>query len=108
MASNRTVARLLAMPSLMLLLLLCLLTSPASAHEHHDEDLPPGQVVTFDPVDSILWTHIFFMGLAFGVLFPTGMVTPPPFETVPDDSGSGVVEIAMACTRTGPWVCPRW
>jgi hypothetical protein len=48
-----------------------------NAHEHHDEDLPPGQVVTFDPVDSILWTHIFFMTLAFGVLFPTGMVTRP-------------------------------
>ena len=45
-----------------------------AAHEHHDEELPPGQAITFDPVDGILWTHITFMSLAFGVLFPTGMV----------------------------------
>ena len=49
-------------------------TAYVAGHEHHDEALPPGQVITFDPVDSILWTHIFFMALAFGVLFPTGMV----------------------------------
>jgi hypothetical protein len=48
-------------------------------HEHDDVDLPPGQVVTFDPVDSILWTHIFFMSLAFGVMFPTGMVCHSPY-----------------------------
>jgi hypothetical protein len=45
-----------------------------SSHEHHDEELPPGQVITFDPIDGILWTHIFFMGLSFGILFPIGMV----------------------------------
>lgn len=49
----------------------------ASSHEHHDEELPPGQVITFDPVDGILWTHIFFMALSFGILFPTGMVLSP-------------------------------
>jgi Domain of unknown function (DUF2427) len=49
-------------------------------HEHDDVDLPPGQVVTFDPVDSILWTHIFFMSLAFGVIFPTGMVCHPTYN----------------------------
>ena len=74
MASNRALAGPTAALSFTLL---CSLMSFVNAHEHHDEDLPPGQVVTFDPVDSILWTHIFFMTLAFGVLFPTGMVTRP-------------------------------
>ena len=60
--------------SLSLLSLLSLFVAVVVAHEHHDEDLPPGQAVSFDPVDSILWMHIFFMTLSFGILFPTGMV----------------------------------
>jgi len=59
---------------LSLLSFLSLLVALVAAHEHHDEELPPGQAITFDPVDGILWTHIFFMTLSFGVLFPTGMV----------------------------------
>lgn len=59
---------------LSLLSFLSLFAAFVVAHEHHDEELPPGQAITFDPVDSILWTHIFFMTLSFGVLFPTGMV----------------------------------
>lgn len=55
-------------------LLVSLFVKSIACHEHHDEELPPGQAITFDPVDSILWTHILFMSLSFGVLFPTGMV----------------------------------
>jgi len=57
-----------------LLSFLSLFVAFVAAHEHHDEELPPGQAITFDPVDSILWMHICFMTLSFGVLFPTGMV----------------------------------
>jgi Ni/Fe-hydrogenase subunit HybB-like protein len=59
---------------LSLLSFLSLFVAVVVAHEHHEEDLPPGQSVSFDPVDSILWMHIFFMTLSFGILFPTGMV----------------------------------
>lgn len=71
MALNR--ATFLHYPSL--IAFLALSGTLVVAHEHHDEDLPPGQVITSDPVDGILWAHIFFMTLAFGVLFPTGMVS---------------------------------
>jgi hypothetical protein len=71
MAPNRvSVLRLLS-----LITIIALSDTLVAAHEHHDEELPPGQVITFDPVDGILWTHIFFMSMAFGVLFPTGMVS---------------------------------
>ncbi|WEW56631.1 hypothetical protein PRK78_002079 [Emydomyces testavorans] len=42
-------------------------------HEHHDH-LPEGQFVSVEPLDSILWVHIFLMIVAFGLIFPTGMV----------------------------------
>jgi hypothetical protein len=54
----------------------CSLFSLVASHEHHDEELPEGQVITFEPVDGILWAHIFIMTVTFGVLFPTGMVEP--------------------------------
>jgi hypothetical protein len=69
-----------------------------SAHEHHDEDLPPGQVITFDPVDSILWTHIFFMTLSFGVLFPTGMAR----SLTPTNAGPRSVKVQMARLCSNP------
>ncbi|CAN6675028.1 hypothetical protein TRVA0_080S00122 [Trichomonascus vanleenenianus] len=36
--------------------------------------MPEGEFVTGEPLDAILWMHILLMGLAFGILFPTGMV----------------------------------
>jgi len=59
-----------------LIVLLSFVNVFVAAHEHHEE-LPGGQVITFDPVDSILWTHIVFMSLSFGILFPMGMVYLP-------------------------------
>lgn len=51
-----------------------LASSTTFAHEHHEEALPEGQYTTPEPIDSILWLHIFTMIVAFGILFPTGMV----------------------------------
>ncbi|EEP79541.1 conserved hypothetical protein [Uncinocarpus reesii 1704] len=49
------------------------LTVVVHGHEHHD-DLPEGQFVSVEPLDSILWIHILLMTVAFGFIFPTGMV----------------------------------
>lgn len=42
-----------------------------SRHEHH---MPEGTVMTGEPLDGILWTHIIIMAIAFGVVFPMGLV----------------------------------
>ncbi|KAF2272293.1 uncharacterized protein EI97DRAFT_437048 [Westerdykella ornata] len=46
----------------------------ARAHEHHGEGIPEGKFISDDPIDSILWTHILIQIVAWGILFPTGMV----------------------------------
>ncbi|KAI4190500.1 MAG: hypothetical protein L6R41_000735 [Letrouitia leprolyta] len=46
----------------------------AAAHEHHDDNIPEGEVISPDPIDTTLWIHIFIQILAFGLVFPTGMV----------------------------------
>lgn len=48
---------------------LSLLLKNVYAHPH--EILSVG--ATNDPIDGTLWTHILFMFLAFGIIFPTGM-----------------------------------
>lgn len=48
-------------------------TSLLPRHGNH-EGMPEGQLVTGDPIDGILWAHIFIMGAAFGVVFPIGIV----------------------------------
>ncbi|KAI5854783.1 hypothetical protein BZA05DRAFT_392551 [Tricharina praecox] len=45
-----------------------------SAHDHDGSDVPEGEVVSPEPLDSILWWHICTMIVAFGILFPIGMV----------------------------------
>lgn len=45
-----------------------------SAHDHHEDDIPEGEAVSQDPIDSILWIHILVQTLAWGIIFPTGMV----------------------------------
>jgi len=45
-----------------------------TAHEHHMDKIEEGQAVSADPIDTILWVHILIQTLAWGVLFPTGMV----------------------------------
>ncbi|KAF2811434.1 uncharacterized protein BDZ99DRAFT_384888 [Mytilinidion resinicola] len=51
----------------------CLLVTVA-AHEHHEDKIEEGHAVSADPIDSILWVHILMQTLAWGILFPTGMV----------------------------------
>ncbi|CAG8576759.1 8081_t:CDS:2 [Paraglomus occultum] len=42
------------------------------AHEH--EDLEDGAAISDDPVDGVLLAHIAAMFLAFGIIFPVGMI----------------------------------
>ncbi|MCJ1275646.1 hypothetical protein MMC21_003449 [Puttea exsequens] len=53
---------------------LLLLIPLALAHEHHTEDIPEGEAVSAEPIDTILWIHIVIQILAWGIVFPTGMV----------------------------------
>lgn len=54
---------------------LLLLSLPmADAHDHAVDGIPDDAATSPDPIDSTLWAHIFVMMLAFGVLFPLGMV----------------------------------
>lgn len=57
-----------------LLVALCALFVVVNAHDHPGENIPPGESVSPDPIDSILWVHIAIMMCCFGVIFPTGMV----------------------------------
>ncbi|KAF2404491.1 integral membrane protein-like protein [Trichodelitschia bisporula] len=52
----------------------CAFAGLARSHDHHMDKIEEGQGVSADPIDSILWTHIFIQGLAWGILFPMGMV----------------------------------
>ncbi|KAI9826856.1 MAG: hypothetical protein M1832_005795 [Thelocarpon impressellum] len=46
----------------------------ARAHDHGHDDIPEGEVVSAEPLDTVLWLHITTMIIAFGLLFPAGMV----------------------------------
>ncbi|KAK3070496.1 hypothetical protein LTR53_010373 [Teratosphaeriaceae sp. CCFEE 6253] len=45
----------------------------ASAHGDHSH-LTDGVAISTEPLDAILWTHILLQCLAWGLLFPAGMV----------------------------------
>ncbi|KAL8744994.1 MAG: hypothetical protein Q9190_002835 [Brigantiaea leucoxantha] len=61
--------------SLRVLLVACLtFVQTALAHEHHDDKIPEGSVVSPDPIDATLWIHIIIQIVSFGIIFPTGMV----------------------------------
>jgi len=51
-----------------------LLITAATAHEHHVNKIEEGHAISDDPIDSILWIHILVQSLAWGIIFPTGMV----------------------------------
>ncbi|KAH7051027.1 putative integral membrane protein [Macrophomina phaseolina] len=55
------------------LAILCL-AATARAHEHHMDNIEEGQYASSDPIDAVLWIHILLQSLAWGVLYPTGMV----------------------------------
>lgn len=52
--------------------LLC--STMATAHVHEVSKIQQGDAVSQDPIDSVLWTHILVQSLAWGIIFPTGMV----------------------------------
>lgn len=49
------------------------LATQVSAHGGHDE-VPEGEAISAEPIDSILWIHMILMAVTFGVIFPFGMV----------------------------------
>ncbi|KAK3676474.1 hypothetical protein LTR78_003750 [Recurvomyces mirabilis] len=53
--------------------IILLLATHTSAHGDHSH-LEEGLAISADPIDSILWSHILLQCLAWGILFPTGMV----------------------------------
>ncbi|KAK8041043.1 hypothetical protein PG994_014050 [Apiospora phragmitis] len=46
----------------------------ALGHDHSSSNIPEGQIVSDDPIDTTLWVHIFIQMAAWGVIFPAGMV----------------------------------
>ncbi|KAM3434110.1 hypothetical protein NHJ13734_006150 [Beauveria thailandica] len=58
------------------LVIVAALCSAAQAHDHHgvQKNIPEGETVTKEPLDSITWLHIFIQMFAYGVIFPIGMV----------------------------------
>lgn len=68
-------------------LFLLALLPMADAHDHAVDGIPDGATTSPDPIDSTLWAHIFVMMLAFGVLFPLGMVLGVSLKSqVPQDA----------------------
>ncbi|KAI9807273.1 MAG: hypothetical protein M1833_000016 [Piccolia ochrophora] len=76
---------------LFLALIISCLVERSQAHEHHTDEIPEGQAVSAEPLvslswirsritwlivrkDTILWIHILIQILAFGIIFPSGMV----------------------------------
>ncbi|KAI0157218.1 hypothetical protein GGR57DRAFT_59813 [Xylariaceae sp. FL1272] len=57
------------------LFLLALAALPAAlAHDHDSTNIADGDAISVDPIDTILWIHIFLQMLAWGIIFPLGMV----------------------------------
>lgn len=54
--------------------ILLLFFSLVSAHEHVTSDVQVGAVISMNPIDNTLWLHIGVMTIAFGMLFPLGIV----------------------------------
>ncbi|CAM1502776.1 Fc.00g075520.m01.CDS01 [Cosmosporella sp. VM-42] len=46
----------------------------AQGHEHGVSHIEEGETVSQEPLDIILWIHIFIQMFAYGVIFPIGMV----------------------------------
>ncbi|KAL1296516.1 hypothetical protein AAFC00_000025 [Neodothiora populina] len=64
----------MATRSLSCLSTLAVLATTARAHGHHPETIPEGSAISAEPIDSILWIHILIQMVAWGIVFPAGMV----------------------------------
>ncbi|ORY70983.1 uncharacterized protein BCR38DRAFT_415647 [Pseudomassariella vexata] len=73
MASTTTSGHL-SFSSLFTITLLLAAVPMASGHDHDSSRIEEGQTISMDPIDAILWVHIFIQMLAWGVIFPVGMV----------------------------------
>jgi hypothetical protein len=51
-----------------------LLSTAVTAHDHHSDKIEEGHAISADPIDSTLWVHILIQSMAWGIIFPTGMV----------------------------------
>lgn len=90
---NAAMAILSPSPSA-ILVVIATFSNLAQGHEHGHDHIDEGEVVSKDPLvgapgtlpvfstrhcltihqDAILWAHIFIQMLAYGVIFPIGMV----------------------------------
>ncbi|KUJ13122.1 uncharacterized protein LY89DRAFT_756530 [Mollisia scopiformis] len=61
-------------PSLALSICLFLSARGVHAHGHDMSKIQEGEFASEDPIDAILWVHILLQMVAFGIIFPTGMV----------------------------------
>ncbi|PHH60996.1 hypothetical protein CDD81_962 [Ophiocordyceps australis] len=53
-----------------------ILANTVRGHDHHmgNSKIVAGDTISQDPIDTTLWIHIFIQTLAYGVIFPIGMV----------------------------------
>ncbi|KAJ3162122.1 hypothetical protein HDU86_005820 [Geranomyces michiganensis] len=61
----------------LLVLVVVSLSTPAAAHEHPGEASAPAsaqELLDAEPIDSILWLHIAVQFIAWGLLYPLGMI----------------------------------
>ncbi|ETS76212.1 hypothetical protein PFICI_11599 [Pestalotiopsis fici W106-1] len=72
MAASRSL--LLSSARLPATLLLAATIPMASGHDHDSSEIPEGETISPEPLDTILWIHIFIQMLAWGIIFPVGMV----------------------------------
>ena len=75
-----------------------------SAHDHPDEAIPDGAAISPEPIDAILWWHIIFMILSFGIMFPVGMVLGMVRSRwhVPCQAAGATVALAGWCVAAPP------
>ncbi|KAI1814966.1 hypothetical protein GGS20DRAFT_374460 [Poronia punctata] len=64
----------MAPTSVFALLLVSAALPVAVGHDHDSTHIKEGQTISDEPIDSILWIHIFIQMAAWGVIFPLGMV----------------------------------
>jgi hypothetical protein len=60
-------------PSLVALAIVSFLAPRVISHGGH-EAIPEGEAISGEPMDTTLWVHILLQTLAWGIIFPTGMV----------------------------------
>jgi hypothetical protein len=68
-ASSRKASPMTGIPVTLIFSLLLGSGVPISAHDH-----PQKETNLNEPVDALLWIHIFLQAAVWGIIFPTGMV----------------------------------